>query len=181
MHNNMTTIEPTTIGTDSSSVEFGHRPDPRRVISAIRSRSFATLASVSAAGRPHAAGVLYELVGTHVYVSTLRSSRKARNVAGSGHVGVTIPIRRLPIGPPSTVQFQAAADVLDNDDPAIAALVADGHLTSITGHGELDLPDGCFLRIALPRRLFTYGLGMSLWSLVRDPLGASGVVDVEPA
>ncbi len=96
------------------------------------------------------------------------------------HVAVVVPIRRLPVGPPSTVQFQAEASVLDLDDPEIERLVADGHLKSITGHGELDMADGCFLRIPLPARLITYGLGMSIRRLVTDPLGAGGVVEPEP-
>ncbi len=155
-----------------------YRPDPGRVAALISRRSFATLASVSPAGHPHVAGVLYAQVGDHLFVSTLRSSRKARNVDANGRVGVCIPIRRLPVGPPSTVQFQARADVLDTDDPAIAALVAEGLLASITSHGELELADGCFLRIEVPPRMLTYGLGMSLRTLVRDPLSAGGVVDM---
>jgi hypothetical protein len=142
-------------------------------------RSFAMLSTVSPAGVPHAAGVLYEIVRSSLYVSTLRHSRKALNVAANGRVGVCIPIRRLPVGPPSSVQFQARADVLDLDDPAISAAVAAGALSSLTKHGELDLPDGCFLRIDLPHRWATYGLGMPIRTLVKDPLGAAGVVETE--
>lgn len=180
MHNNDITPATATTILEPPSPDL-HRPDPEQVARAIAKRSFATLASVSPAGRPHVAGVLYEAVADRLYISTLRSSRKARNVAANGQVGVCIPIRRLPIGPPSTVQFQAVADVLAVDDPVISGLVADGHLASITGHGELELADGCFLRIEVPPRLLTYGLGMPLRSLIKDPLGASGIVDPAPA
>lgn len=162
----------------STPVPELHHPDPARVHRAITKRSFATLATVSPAGHPHVAGVLYEEVDGHLYVSTLASSRKARNIAVNGRVGVCIPIRRLPVGPPATVQFQAVADVLPADDPAISGLVADGRLASITGHGELELADGCFLRIEVPGRLLTYGLGMPLRTLLRDPLGGGGVVEL---
>jgi len=162
----------------SSPNAGGYRPDADRLGAAIAKRSFATLASVSPAGHPHVAGVLYDRVAGHLFVSTMRSSRKARNIAANGRVGVCIPIRRLPIGPPSTVQFQTRAVVLDTDDPVIASLVADGRLSSITGHGELELADGCFLRIELPARVLTYGLGMPLRTLVRDPLSAAGAVDM---
>jgi len=114
-----------------------------------------------------------------LYVNTLRTSRKARNVAANPQVAVAIPIRRLPVGPPSTVQFQGTAEVLDIDGPEIRALIEAGRLKSITGHGEMDIPDGCFLRISPRRRLITYGLGMSLLSLIRDPLNAGGSVDVD--
>ena len=45
---------------------------------------------------------------------------------------------------------------------------------SVTGHGELELPGGVFIQIALPRKVVTYGLGMSVLSLMRDPMNASG-------
>lgn len=143
-------------------------------------RSFCMLATTSEIGRSHAAGVLYELADDHLYVSTMRGSRKARNVEATAHVGVFLPVRRLPIGPPSSIQFQTTADVLAVDDPEIRRHVDAGHLRSITSHGELELPDGCFLRIAVPDRVHTYGLGMSLRRLISDPLNAAGVVDLAP-
>jgi hypothetical protein len=80
------------------------------------------------------------------------------------------------VGPPSTVQFQSRAELLDLDSPEITGLVGSGELKALTSHGELDLPDGCFVRIPLPKRLHTYGLGMPLLELIRDPLSAGGVV-----
>jgi hypothetical protein len=76
------------------------------------------------------------------------------------------------------VQFQAEAEVLGVDDAQVVRLVADRRLASITGHGELELPGSCFIRIALPRKLHTYGLGMLLISLIRHPLEAAGVVEI---
>ncbi len=95
-------------------------------------------------------------------------------------MAVCIPIRRLPIGPPSSVQFQAHAAVLDTNDPEIADLLEAGKLRSITGHGELDLPDDCFLRLTPPGWLHTYGLGMTLPRLIRDPLNTAGAVPYRP-
>lgn len=154
------------------------KPQPGQITKAIDRRSFCTLATTSAANRPHVAGVLYEAVGTVLYVSTLRAGKKARNIAANPHVGVCIPIRRVPVGPPSTVQFQGVAEILATDDPHILDLVKAGHLKSITAHGELDLPDGCFLRITPARRVNTYGLGMSLRQLRRDPINAGGSVEL---
>jgi len=169
MHTTHPTPSPSTI----------HRPDPDRVHRAIEKRSFATLSTASAAGRPHVAGVLFDAVDDVLYINTLRTSRKARNVLANPRVAVVVPIRRLPVGPPSTVQFQAKATVLALDDPQIQELVADGHLGSITGHGELEMADGCFLRIPVPDRLVTYGLGMPLRQLITDPMHAGGLVDTE--
>ena len=148
------------------------------VIRALDRRSFCMLASVSAANRPHVAGVLYAAVDATLYVSTSLASRKARNIADNPHVGVCVPIRRLPIGPPSSLQFQATAAVLALDDPEVLRLVDAGKLKAITGHGELELPGGCFLRITPGRRITTYGLGMSIRQLLKDPLGAAGTVEL---
>ena len=164
--------------TETTPIEL-HRPKYQSVRKAIGKRSFATLATTSTAGRPHVAGVLFEAIGDALYVNTLRSSRKARNVAANPHVAICVPIRRLPVGPPSTVMFQTTGDVVDLDDPAITDLVEQGLLKSITGHGELELADGCFLRIAVNRRLLTYGLGMPIRKLIADPLSAGGVAELE--
>lgn len=172
-------IDSTHTETVSASPNLSVRPDAEKVIRAINKRSFATLSTTSAADRPHGAGVIYEAVGSNLYVNTLRTSRKARNIAANPHVGVVIPIRRVPVGgPPSTVQFQGTAEVLAPDHREIVSLVAEGRLKSITGHGELENPDGCFLRITPNRKLITYGLGMSLYRLIRDPLNAGGEVDL---
>jgi hypothetical protein len=138
----------------------------------VRRRSFAVMATTSAQGHPHAAGVLYQVAGADLWISTLRPSRKAANVAATGKVALTIPVRRLPFGPPSSIQVQAPARVVGLDDPELRRLAADGRLKKVTGHAELDLPDGCFLRVALPRRVPTYGIGMSLLAFLRNPLAA---------
>jgi Pyridoxamine 5'-phosphate oxidase len=153
-------------------------PDPRAIRRAIERRSVATLATVSAIGRPHAAMVLYQYADDSLFVGTYRDSRKARNVADRGVAAMTIAVRRLPIGPPASIQFQTSAQVLANDDPEIKRLAAAGQLKRITAHGELDLPGGGFLRMAFPARVVTYALGMSLWRVLRNPLDAAGEVDL---
>lgn len=154
-----------------------YRPDPDQIRKALAKRSFCGLATVSPAGRPHVAGVLYELVGDAMYTHTQASSRKARNIAHNRHAAVMVPVRRVPAGgPPSSIQFQTTAAVLALDDPEIDRHLHSGKLASITGHGELEMADGCFVRVDLPSRLHTYGLGMPLRTLVRDPLGAGGEV-----
>ena len=133
---------------------------------------------MSERGRPHAATVLYQLVDDALFISTSGGSRKARNVAATGAAAVTIAVRRLPVGPPASIQFQSSAAVLALDDPEVVGLAAAGRLDKITSHGELDLDGGCFLRIALPARLHTYALGMSLWQVLRNPLAVAGQVEL---
>ena len=52
----------------------------------------------------------------------------------------------------------------------------------MTGHGELDREEACFVRIEPGARVHTYGLGMSLLHqhLVRHPFDAAGTVVLPP-
>ena len=143
-----------------------------RVRKAVASRSFATISTVSEAGFPHAAGVIYVPIGDELYIHTMRSSRKARNVAANDRVGVVVPVRKLPVGPPFTVQFQARAELMAMDDDEIVRHVESGALKKITSHGELDEPDGCFLRIRPNGVVHTYGIGVSSVAVAKDPLHA---------
>ena len=173
-----TSANPTATTTAPDAGPGVFHPDAATVRRAVERRSVATLSTVSGAGRPHAATVLYQCVDDALYISTHETSRKARNIADNGSAAVAIAVRRLPVGPPASVQFQATATVLANDDPEIVRMAAAGRLDKVTGHGELDLDGGCFLRIALPARAVTYALGMSLWQVLRNPLDVAGEVDL---
>jgi general stress protein 26 len=158
-----------------------HTSDPRflaQITKALERRSFATLATASPAQRPHVVAVLYQAVGQTLYVTVHRDSRKARNLADNPYVAVCVPVRRLPIGPAAAIQFQGTAELLTKDDPEIARLLGAGRLKRIVAHGELDDPDTCFVRIRPGRRLHTYGLGMSLLEVLRDPLNANRTVEL---
>ena len=168
--------------THATAVPASDTERQRRIVRrAIARRSFAVLATSSAANRPHSAGVLYATTPHGLFVSTSGGSVKARNVRENGRVGVSIPVRKVPLGPPFVVQFQTAAEVLPIDHPLIRALLAAGELKSLTSHGELDLPDSVFLRLRMPRRVVTFGLGVPLLSVVRHPLDAGRSVDLEAA
>jgi general stress protein 26 len=140
---------------------------------AIARSSFCTLATSSAENRPLVVGVLYAVVEEQLYVSTLSTSAKVRNISENDRVALCIPVRRYPVGPPFSVQFQGRADVLPIEDPEISALLKAGPLKRITSHGELDDPNACMLRISPGPRIATYGLGISLRNLLRDPIHAS--------
>ena len=149
--------------------------DPEKILRIIDKRTFANLATVSPGGSPHTVGVLYAAVGRDMYVSTEIGTRKARNIAHDQRVAIAIPVRRLPIGPPSLIHFQTTAEMIRTDDQRIRSLHEAGDLEKVTSHGELELTDGCFLKIPIPSRIHTYGLGPSLSRLVRDPLSAIGI------
>jgi hypothetical protein len=87
-------------------------------------------------------------------------------------------VRRYPVGPPFSVQFQATAELRSPGDPEIERLLEERRLKAITSHGELDAPDACFLKITPGPRVASYGLGVSLRELLRDPIAASRSVRI---
>ncbi len=147
-----------------------------KILATIEAKSFCTIATVSPKGFPHSAGVVYEAVDGCLWFHTLRTTRKARNIAENPKLGVCIPFRRLPVGPPFTIQFQAKAELIDMDGPEASALLAAGRLKSITGHGELEMPDGCFVRIEPRGKIHSFGPGARIIDLIRDPLGTGARV-----
>lgn len=175
----MTTItrNPSTPDTDAKQA--------RKVRKVIDTKTFATLATTSPAGRPHVAGVLYDEADGALWVHTMRSSRKARSIAANPHVAVCIPFRKLPAGPPYTVHFQATARIVEMDDPEVLALLDAGELKTVSAHGALDEPNAVFVRVAPNETVHSYGLGANPIDLIRDPLhtGAASVRldDVEVA
>jgi nitroimidazol reductase NimA-like FMN-containing flavoprotein (pyridoxamine 5'-phosphate oxidase superfamily) len=151
------------------------------VESAVAENWFGMLATTSTENRPHVAGVLYALVGRDLYVNTDETSRKARNIADTGRAAVCIPINPqvsegAPDVPPLTASFQGTAELLPNDHPQIAELVASGQLAAITSHGELERPGTCMVKITPSGRIVTYGIGVSEDEMAADPLNAFGSV-----
>ena len=140
--------------------------------------SFCTLATSSAENRPLVAGVLYSYVDETVYFVASETSPRVRNVRQNPRAAVCIPVRRYPVGPPFSVQFQGRAEVLAADDPSIVQLIDAGRLKNITSHGELDDPETCFLRVTPGRRIATYGIGVPLRTILRDPIHGARSVEM---
>ena len=141
-------------------------------------RSFCTLATASAANRPHVVGVVYVAVGGCLYIHSIEGSRKVRNIRGNPKIGICVPTRAIPFAPPFCVQFQGTAEVLTPEDPEIGGLLAAGSLKKITAHGALAVPGTCIIRVTPGRTLSTYGVGVPLRALLRDPFHANRSVAI---
>lgn len=144
----------------------------RKVLATLAKRSFLTLSTVSPKGRPHSAGVVYEWVDDALWVHVATTSRKARNIAATPHAGVTVPFRKLPVGPPFTIHFQAAAELIAMDSGEAVELLEAGRLQSISSHGELDMPEGSFLKLTPRGWIHSFGVGVKTLDLIRDPIGS---------
>jgi len=145
---------------------------------AIARHSFCVLATSSSSNRPHAVGILYAAVGFDLYLLIGADTVKARNLRENPRVAISIPVRTFPMAPPMAVQYQGSAELLAVDDPEITALLREGRLKKITGLGALKAPGVVFVRVRPGRRIASYGLGMSLLSLMRDLPGGARSVEV---
>lgn len=90
----------------------------------LRRSRFATLASLTEEGRPHATGVVYAVSPPDeslcCYVTTNATNKKVANVRTSPDVALVVPIRWAVLGvlPPVCIQFQGTAEVVEATDPA---------------------------------------------------------------
>ncbi len=139
--------------------------------------SFAVLGYVTPAGEPRSSGVVFKAIGRRLYTAVAPDSWKARHIAASGRVSVTVPVRKgglltllMPI-PPAPISFHASAVV----HPAGAS---ETHRI-LTELGSLLPPerrDSAALVELIPEGDFlTYGIGVSLMQM-RTPSLARGRV-----
>jgi hypothetical protein len=146
----------------------------------VAAKSFAVLGYVTPRGEPRASGVVYKTLGRRLYVAVAPDSWKARHIAVSGKVSVTVPVRRggilslvAPI-PPATVSFHGTATVYQADAAEARLLLEElGALLPTERRASASIieviPEGAFV---------TYGLGISL-AKMRDPTAARSRVRVE--
>ena len=140
--------------------------------------SFAVLAYVTPRGEPRSSGVVYKVVGRRLYIAVAPDSLKARHIAASRKVSVTVPVRRggmlslvAPI-PPATVSFRATIAHPAGSPETRSALQELGGLeppARRTSASVLEvIPEGTFL---------TYGVGVTLKKML-EPTAAQGRVAV---
>jgi Pyridoxamine 5'-phosphate oxidase len=161
---------------------IGSRLTSEQVWHALTRASFAVVSYVTPAGEPRSSGVVYATEAGRLYVAVASDSWKARHIAASGQVAVTVPVRRggllsllFPI-PPATVSFHGTAVV----HPAgpVADRAVPGRLASLLPPERQ--ATSCILEI-LPEGQFTvYGLGVPL-ARMRSPAAARARVPVGPA
>jgi hypothetical protein len=155
------------------------RLTPEQVWHQVAKGSFAVISYVTPAREPRSSGVLYKAIGRRLYVAVAPDSWKARHVAASGRVAVTVPVRRggllslvTPI-PPATISFHATAIVHPADSPQVRSVLKE--LASLLPAERR--ASACIIEV-IPTGVFvTYGIGVSLMQL-RDPAAAGARVPV---
>ena len=145
----------------------------------IAQASFAVIGYVTPSGEPRSSGVVYKSIGRRLYVAVASDSWKARHVAASRRVAVTVPVRRggilslvAPI-PPATISFHGAAIVQPAGAPQVRPLLKElGSLLPVERRTS-----ACIIEIVPEGAFLTYGLDVSL-SKLRDPAAARARVPV---
>jgi pyridoxamine 5'-phosphate oxidase-like protein len=156
-------------GTTRAAAEGDGRPMAARLTSKqiwrqIAKGSFAVLSHVTPAGEPRSSGVVYTTVGGRLYIATAPDSWKARHIAASGRVAMTVPVRRggllslvLPI-PPATVSFHATAVVHPPGSPRVRPLLKE--LASLLPQERQ--ASAAVIEVLPEGRFVAYGVGVSL-------------------
>jgi hypothetical protein len=141
--------------------------------------SFAVLSYVTPSGEPRSSGVVYKTVGRRWYAAVSPKGWKARHVAASSRVSVTVPVHRggvlsllVPI-PPATVSFHGSAIVHPAGSPDARTFIRElAPLLPADRQAAASIievvPEGAFV---------TYGVGVPLMKM-RDPGAASARVPV---
>ena len=162
----------------SKAIENASSPlTPELVWQKLSSGSFAVISYVTPGGAPRSSGVVYTTVGKRLYTAVAPDSWKARHIAASKRVSVTVPVRRggilslvLPI-PPATISFHAAATAHPSGSLKLASISR--QLESMVPPDRREAavvieitPEGDFL---------TYGLGVSLMDMQKPELSQAVV------
>ena len=144
---------------------------------ALARASFAVISYVTPAGAPRSSGVVYTVVGRRLYVAVAPDSWKARHIAMSGQVAVTVLVRRgavlsllLPI-PPAAVSFHARAIVHPSGSLDIHSLSKE--LEALVPAERR--ASAAVIEIVPEGRFLTYGLGVSLMQMANPAVARAHV------
>jgi hypothetical protein len=168
------------------------RPEKRAVTTATKSHatteqvwreidkaSFAVVGYVTPSGEARSSGVVYKTVGKRLYFAVAPESWKARHIAASKRVSVTVPVHRggilalvAPI-PPATISFHAQGIVHPAGSVRIDSLSKE--LESLLPREGRDM--AVLIELIPEGRFVTYGVGVPLMDMQKPEL-AKAVVPV---
>jgi hypothetical protein len=150
-----------------------------QVWQAVTKASFATIGYVTPSGAPRSSAIVYATSERRLFIAVAPDSWKARHIAMSGRVSVTVPVRRggllsllFPI-PPATVSFQGTAVVHPAGWLRNSSLA--NHLAALLPPERRDT--ACIIEVVPAGEFLTYGLGVSLMQM-RSPVAALARVPV---
>ena len=157
----------------------------RTVETEMRRRNYGVLSTVSRNGRPHSTSVTYAVSARSrplaLYIVTDRRSKKARNIGRNLNVAFVMPVPRSPASlSPGSIQFQGTAEIVPvTDETAQEAFKASFVLRRILQMQFAQKREvSIFVRIRPDALVFTYGVGATLFRLMKHVEGASARVEI---
>ncbi|HET7869341.1 MAG TPA: hypothetical protein VFM85_03365 [Actinomycetota bacterium] len=157
----------------------GPRLTSEQVWSSLAKASFAIVGYVTPTGEPRSSGVVYKTLGGRLYAAVATRSWKARHIAPSSPVSVTVPVHRggilallMPI-PPATVSFHGSAIVHQSVSPQVRS-VLDKLVATLPAEQRASR---CLVEIIPEGEFLTYGLRVPLRKTA-DPVAALARVPV---
>lgn len=151
----------------------------------IRRKNYGVLSTISKDGRPHSAGVMYAVSARSrpfvLYIVTDRRSKKARNIGRNPNISFVVPIHRSPgFLPPNSIQFRGRAEIIRlTDEIAKDAFNSSIILRRVLKMQLVQKPEvSTFIRIQPDPVLFTYGVGMTIFQLMKHIEGAASRVEI---
>jgi hypothetical protein len=155
------------------------RLSPDLVWHELERASFAVLGYTTPQGEPRSSGVVFKSVDHRLFAAVAPDSWKARHIAASGQVSVTVPVRKgglltllMPI-PPATISFHARAVVHPAGAPEVSPVLA--RLASLLPPDRRE--SAALIELEPIGEFLTYGIGVSLTQM-RTPARARGRVPV---
>jgi len=153
----------------------------------IRNRSYGVLSTISREGRPHSAGVSYAVSDRTepfgLYIVTDGRSKKARNITRNPQVSFVIPVPRwFGFLPPSSIQFEATAAIIPLSDETSRMTFERSFITKRILSLQLAQKSevSTFIRVRPSSVMFTYGVGLSIFQLMKHVEGAAARVEIPP-
>jgi nitroimidazol reductase NimA-like FMN-containing flavoprotein (pyridoxamine 5'-phosphate oxidase superfamily) len=145
------------------------------VESLLRRKKFGFLSTADKNGVPHTAGVIYVVsppsTSFHLYVLTGISVKKARNIRENQCIAFGIPFTHHVIrpAPDFCIQFQGKAEILPFTDPeANAAYRQNAMMRKMLESQQAGSEGSIFIKITPDEKIFGFGLGMNIFSLLKN-------------
>ncbi|MHA1378287.1 MAG: pyridoxamine 5'-phosphate oxidase family protein [Candidatus Helarchaeota archaeon] len=143
----------------------------------IRKKTFGILSTVSPKGRSQSSGILYGVAPPNskfsIYLLTSKNYKKVENIENNPHVSFVVPFPHywLRFAPSSTIYFQGTAELvpIDAPEPRLAfgkKKILKGNLEQIKTLSSEEEP--VFIKIKPNRKIFCYGLGVSLLKMAKE-------------
>jgi general stress protein 26 len=150
----------------------------------LRKKTFGVLGTINPDGSLQSTGILYAVsppgAAFRLYLLTVRSYLKARNIARNPQISFLVPYphRLLHFVPASCISFSGTAEIAPRDDPEGRAAFAVNRILRMNLAEADATPDMILLRVRPKRSMHCYGIGMGVVQIARNPAEAGCSVEV---